>query len=391
MLHRAIIPVLIILMACGGQGNNNQKSDTTATKKTVSELKDTVAQNTTPVNAELSAFARFISGMEGENALPATGKKIWQNFAKNTDDKWKILDERIGGRIAAWVKENPKNVNAEPNTLFYPFAGGDFYYANLFFPKQDTVIMLGLEPGGSIFNPENVADSTLIQYYSNLEHTMFFPHRLGFFRTKSMANDFNRGPLNGTIHTVLFYMARFNYNIHYISHFNLDKDGNETEIADGAKPEKNLKRTAYKIGFSTEKNGAVKELIYISYDASDAYLKSHTGLMGYLEKRKKVVTFFKAASYLMHEEYFSTIRNYVKTHTVRLMQDDSGLPYKFMVDNGFNVSLLGEYTRTIKLFAGRFQPDLKKAYEEAKPAKLPFMIGYNAEFHECNLQSAVKK
>jgi len=52
---------------------------------------------------------------------------------------------------------------------------------------------------------------------------------------------------------------------------------------------------------------------------------------------------------------------------------------------------LGEYTRTIQLFRSRVQQDLKAEYAAKKPAKLPFNIGYNAEFKECNLQSAVKK
>jgi hypothetical protein len=93
----------------------------------------------------------------------------------------------------------------------------------------------------------------------------------------------------------------------------------------------------------------------------------------------------------MHYDMFSSMRDFVNKYTVRLLQDDSGLPYKFMKDNGFEVKLLGQYTRTIALFANEFQPDMKKAYSEAKPAVLPFMIGYNAEFRECNLQSAVKK
>jgi hypothetical protein len=38
-----------------------------------------------------------------------------------------------------------------------------------------------------------------------------------------------------------------------------------------------------------------------------------------------------------------------------------------------------------------FQSDLKAKYDEIKPAKLPFNIGYNAQYKECNLQLAQKK
>ncbi len=387
MRNWIFIAVPLWFIGCGNASTSSSKKDTT--KKTVENVKKATGRATE--NKELTAFAHFIAGMQDSNALASTRKNIWKSFAKNTDEKWAILNERIGLKIQGWVKENPKNVKKEPGTLFYPFAGGDFYYANLFFPKQDTTIMIGLEPCGTIFNPSNIADSNMIRYYNNLDHTMFFPHKLGFFRTKSMANDFNRGPLNGTLHTVLFYIARAGYTVHYISHFNLNNEGQEIDKLDAKEMTKKTKRIGYKVGYSLPGSNVVKELIYMSYDASDGYLKTHTGLVHWLENRNKVVTFFKAASYLMHEAYFSTIRNFVKNHTVRLLQDDSGLPYGFMLDNGFEVELLGTYSKTIKLFAGRFQPEMKKAYEKAAPLKLPFMIGYNAEFKECNMQSAVKK
>jgi len=54
------------------------------------------------------------------------------------------------------------------------------------------------------------------------------------------------------------------------------------------------------------------------------------------------------------------------------------------------VKLLGHYTRTIPLFSNLFQPDLKERYIQEKPDKLPFTIGYNAQYGECNLQLATK-
>lgn len=44
-----------------------------------------------------------------------------------------------------------------PKTLLYPFAGGDFFYANLFYPNRDTIIMIGLEPVGTGFEDSTVA------------------------------------------------------------------------------------------------------------------------------------------------------------------------------------------------------------------------------------------
>lgn len=375
-----VSPVMALLAFCTGNNRNTPDTDSLPKKDTL-KITDT-ASLSTPTNAELTEFSKFIAGMPN-NLQAAKRSATWTKATLGNDEKWNTLQQRIGNPIKNWVSTAGLEQSGDPKTLFYPFAGGDFYYANLFFPKADTTIMIGLEPTGTVFNPDQQSDSALLVYLQNLPNSLFFPHRLGFFRTKSMAVDFRKGLLNGTLHTVLFYMARFNANIHYIKHFNLDTAGKEViQTTQGI---------AYKVGYSLDGDKHVRELVYFSYDVSNAALARQPMLMKWLNKRGKVMTFFKAASYLMHYESFSTLRNFVNTRTVRLMQDDSGLPYGFMLNNGFDVKLLGRYTRTIPLFGREFQPDLKMAYGKGNIDSLPFLIGYNAQFKECNLQSARKK
>jgi hypothetical protein len=307
--------------------------------------------------------------------------------------KWNSLHNRISKPISNWVTQSKLEIADEPKTLIYPFAGGDFYYSHMFFPKQDTVIMVGLEPAGYLFDIDTANPVKLERYLTNLEQALYFPHKLGFFRTLSMEVDFTKGYLNGTIHTCLYYMAKFGYQIEYIKAFDIDANGktiNEVEL--GAR---NHKKMAIRIGFkSKDGSGSTKELIYISGDLSDKGLSTGSksaGIYHYLNSRKQIVSFFKAASYLMHNSYFSKIRGIMTKNSKRILQDDSGVPYAILKSTGFEVTLLGQYTRTIQLFYSRVQRDMKVEYALKKPAKLPFNIGYNAEFNECNLQSAVKK
>lgn len=374
------LPVMLSLASCAGNSRESENTDT-LTEKTSVKTADTAQTPLTP-DTRLTEFSRFIAGMP--NSLQASKRSAtWTKSTLGNDEKWNTLQQRIGKPIENWMSASGLEQPGDPKTLFYPFAGGDFYYAHLFFPKADTTIMIGLEPTGTVFNPDEQTDSALMVYLQNLPNSLFFPHRLGFFRTKSMAVDFRKGLLNGTLHTVLFYMARFNANIHYIRHFNLDSAGKEINL--------NTQGIAYRVGYSLKGDNRVRELVYFSYDVSDAGLARQPMLMKWLNKRGKVLTFFKAASYLMHYASFSTLREFVNTHTVRLMQDDSGLPYAYMLGNGFDVKLLGHYTRTIPLFAREFQPDLRAAYSKGAADSLPFLIGYNAQFKECNLQSARKK
>lgn len=376
----------VAVFSCTSGGKTEQtdadslKTADTATKKEVLPA--------TPADSALTAFARFISGMEYKSTYKVAASEAWKKYAAGNTENWKVLDQRVGQKISNWAKETALGKPGEPRTVFYPFAGGDLYYPSLFFPDQDTIIMIGLEPCGTLFQPDAQPADTLAGYYRSLQHSMFFPHRLGFFRTLSMKNDFNNHLLNGTIHTILFYLSGFGNDIHYISFFDLDENGEPKNVAAAWDAKKRY--TGYRIGYS-KNGGAVKEMIYFSQDASDGGMKAKPGLLKYLDKRGKVVTYFKAASYLMHYSTFSVVRNYVLDHSVRILQDDSGVPYKKMLDAGFDVSLYGNFTHTIPLFKAEFQPDLKEAYASGKPQALPFMIGYTAPDGECNLQSAVKK
>lgn len=382
----------ISLMACQNNQAQSSKPTTDSAKKANPESQ-VISPSSTATVEKWNRFCDLLSGDTTKITSNLKNAKIWLTYSRGTNIKWNSLSKRISKPIANWVISSKLEIENEPKTLVYPFAGGDFYYSHMFFPKQDTVIMVGLEPVGYLFDIDTANPVKLEKYLTNLEHSLYYPHKLGFFRTFSMEVDFTKGYLNGTIHTCLYYMAKFGYKIEYIKAFDIDEAGNTMrEVEVGTKPHK---RTGIKIGFKAKDgSGNVKELIYISGDLSDKGLTNgnkNRGLYNFLNSRKQIVSFYKAASYLMHKSDFYKIRGLMTRNSKRILQDDSGVPYSILKASGFDVTVLGEYTRTIQLFRSRVQKDLKAEYAAKKPAKLPFNIGYNAEFNECNLQSAVKK
>jgi hypothetical protein len=382
----------ISLMACQNNQAQSSKPTTDSAKKANPESQVTSPSSTATVE-KWNRFCDLLSGDTTQITSNLKNAKIWLNYSRGTNIKWNSLSKRISKPISNWVISSKLEIENEPKTLVYPFAGGDFYYSHMFFPKQDTVIMVGLEPVGYLFDIDTANPVKLEKYLTNLEHSLYYPHKLGFFRTFSMEVDFTKGYLNGTIHTCLYYMAKFGYKIEYIKAFDINENGNTMrEVELGTKPHK---RAGIKIGFKAKDgSGNVKELIYISGDLSDKGLTNgnkNTGLYNFLNSRKQIVSFYKAASYLMHKSDFLKIRGLMTRNSKRILQDDSGVPYSVLKSTGFQVTVLGEYTRTIQLFWSRVQKDMKAEYATKKPAKLPFNIGYNAEFNECNLQSAVKK
>jgi hypothetical protein len=77
-----------------------------------------------------------------------------------------------------------------------------------------------------------------------------------------------------------------------------------------------------------------------------------------------------------------------------ILEDDTGIPYKYLPGDKWNVSLYGVYENPVKDFSGVFQADLLKAYQDTmhnKPKKLPFSLGYHWGSNKQNLIKAQLK
>jgi hypothetical protein len=77
-----------------------------------------------------------------------------------------------------------------------------------------------------------------------------------------------------------------------------------------------------------------------------------------------------------------------------LLQDDSGMPLANVTNSKHKWDLLfyGVYAGPIPLFSGRWQNDMKLAYQKPEQVRpLPFGIGYQHQEGRSNLMLATKK
>ena len=96
----------------------------------------------------------------------------------------------------------------------------------------------------------------------------------------------------------------------------------------------------------------------------------------------------KSASYLMHEADFSYVRNAVLSKSKAILQDDSGISYKFFDKTKWDIQLYGVYNGPIPLFAKRYEKDLKEAFTKGNVKPITFQYGYGSH---CALLIARKK
>ena len=271
----------------------------------------------------------------------------------------------------------------QTKTLFYPLAGADFVYANAFFSNVENFILVGLEKPGYLPNYDQLSNVDLENYRSQIFNSLDVSMKSGFFRTNSMRVQFNQKTVNGTLHSLLFYLARTGNSIRKIRHFIL-KDDATVKYTSGTE---GMFSPGLDIEFLTADN-KVKNLYYYNIDISDQNPKLD-GFYTWVSSFGEHNTMLKAASYLNSRDYFSKTRNYILSSSNLVVQDDSGIPYKYFVDGSWDIKLYGGYKRVISLFSSRLQPDMVKAYADTTKltsAFLPFHIGYNVSVGETNLQ-----
>ena len=350
-------------------------------KEVIEEPKDSIF-----IDSFFTDIAHTIGGFENNFAKK---RKLVSNYPATVSAQFSGFTKSKMEPITHWVKENkmiPENYACK--TLFYPLAGADFVYADAFFSDVRNYILVGLEKPGYLPNYDQLSNTDLQNYLNQIFNSLDISMKSGFFRTKSMAVQFNQKTVNGTLHSLLFYLARRGNKIRKIRHFIL-KENAVIKYTSGTE---GMFSPGLDIEFLTADN-KVKNLYYFNTDLSDANTKIDN-FFNWVSTFGEHHTMLKAASYLNSRDYFSKTRNYILKSSNMIVQDDSGIPYKYFVDGKWQVQLYGGYKKVIPLFSSRIQPDMVRAYADTTKLTskyLPFRIGYNVAVGETNLQVLYKK
>lgn len=321
------------------------------------------------INGQWPGTAQFIAGLNGISgaALSPEQQQAWNSFSKVSASDWQNLQKRYLSRIDAWRGRALANVPAQ-QVAFYPFGGPDAANLLAFFPDARNYVIVGLEPVGCI--PLNFNDYPAT-YFTQLRSDLSSVVANGFFRTKEMDGDFKQGSVNGVLPLLLFLVARSGFIIEDVTPMGIAANG--TVIAGGQiKPES----AGVAIRFSDPRHGS-RTLTYIACNLQNSRLQHKPGTVKYLTDLPPSATLVKSASYLMHKAYFSMIRNLILVRSALVVEDDSGIPYRYFEPATWDVRLYGKYADPIQLFKNWRQDDLKAAFE-ARTEKLPldFGIGY---------------
>jgi len=133
-----------------------------------------------------------------------------------------------------------------------------------------------------------------------------------------------------------------------------------------------------RIQFTGPYGGAPQWLYYFSVDATDKALEFYPGFLDWVKQNRPTSVLLKSASYLLHDPQFQKTRETILAAADYVIQDDTGLPYRYLNQPPWQVKLYGRYSKPIKALRYGYQAALESAYEsKGDLPELPFPFGYH--------------
>lgn len=381
------VGTLLTLSSC----KNKQAQIVTEVKTEVSENDSTTIEEEAQeveIDAKLNDASRFIAGMPVENKesklYALTQTEGWKQHCKNMDQIWNSFLQ-TAPKVMTFSQNELGEINSKYKTLFYPFGGPDFLFSNTFFPDMDNYFLIGLERAGNAPKIKHPSIATYHLYQNAVSDIL----NLSFFRTKDMKMELQNDTIDGVTPIICLLMARSERNIVRIEKKILTDDG-EIMSLDEEENGVNNKNIVTEFTYCKKGTNKIQTLYYLSTDLSNGGLHANKGLTAHIDKFDRATTacFIKSASYLMHVNYFSMIRNSILNHVSAIMQDDSGIPWRYYDQSAWEIKLFGSFFKPISMFAAYPQTDLKAAYQTMNPKPINFRMGYA---RQSNLQLSILK
>ncbi len=340
-----------------------------------------VAGDTHEFNRRATATAQVMAGI-----VPASGDAAIDRLVKleafTEHQKWMAAQwGQARTRILAienWRAQEVKIAGANKKTLIYPFSGPDFLNAYALFPDHPEYIFFSLERPGALPDLESVTPAQFAKLLQDVRSAFRDIFQRNYFITDYMSKQLTTPWIRGTVPVIATMMALMNQRIVRIVPVDLFPDLTRSyETRDAVKHPRRLMSGA-RIDFTGPNGGPVQQLSYVSVDATDKALEFYPGFLDWVAQHRPASVLLKSASYLLHDNQFKKTRDMILATADFVIQDDTGIPYRFLNQAPWQVRLYGCYNKPIKALRYGYQPDLEVAFKsKAVSPELPFPFGYH--------------
>jgi hypothetical protein len=337
---------------------------------------------------DLDRTARALAGLPFDSGANSSASAAWNAHSQALSKPFDRLNSRQFKHIREWSKGTLEPLTGPVQALFYPFSGPDVLYATALFPDSRRMLFTGLELVGDVPQPELLKESDLVSSLSELRRSLSELLGKSFFVTARMQSQFVNNRFEGVTPILMLLLSRSGYSIDSVAAVTLGAQGSLCGRAFSDKAE--LAGVEIRYRGADDAEGESRSLVYLRVDLSNDGLKQTPQYAALVRNFKPDASYLKSASYLMYGGGFSLIRELLLETSPALLEDDSGIPYKFFPAGQWNSHLFGHYSKSASSFPGATQPALLKAFAAAPKQPLPFWIGYRHGPADSNLQLYLK-
>jgi hypothetical protein len=299
----------------------------------------------------LDETAHVLAGLPTTGALASlTQNNDWKGHAAEMDKAWKTKEFFQLGPINSWMSSHAGEGYRSSGTMYYMFGGPDFLYAYTFFPNASTYILAGLEPVGQVPDLSHMDPAAMRNNLAALRGSMSTLLITHYFVTEEMKASLGRSSVSGTVPILYVFLARLGCTVIDTTYIKTPAEGVKITFSRGFRSQ-----TLYY--FKTNLSGG------------------QTPFLKWCAARGPGVSLIKAASYLMHGEGFSGVRNFLLDHSSLIVQDDSGIPLRSF-RKPWAVEFYGRFVPHGEKFGKYDQQELAALYRKNPPPELGFAFGY---------------
>lgn len=268
-----------------------------------------------------------------------------------------------------------------PETVVYPFGGGDLVSALATYPDLKELTTISLEPAADPRGIDGVKTPDLVRaLYAIRAH-------LGklFLKAHSRTDNLDlesKGTLPGEIVFSMAALVAHGFEPVSLRYFRFEDDGkiryvtdDDLKAAGDKRGQKALFQNA-ELRFKKPGEAKIRTLRHVGYDLSDGNLKLRPQVLRHLEAKGKVSAMTKAATHLLWDDGFTTIREYLLGHMEWMISDTTGIPPRRIKGRGFVHEVYGKYEgpEPFGSVNGRDSADFKELFKGHDP--ISFRYGY---------------
>lgn len=343
-----------------------------------------------PAESGWDEKAKFLAGYPlppEKRHSPLQTSAEGRSHAAEFERLWARYNEYYFTPMRAWsaAELTPRILASAP--VLYFFGGPDAISALALYPSASEYILGGLEPVGSLPEPLALPPERLYPALANLRGSTDVILSYGHFITKEMKADLDATEFRGVLPVVLSFLGMCGAEVLDVQFFGIDPASGEARDSGGL-PSASSLLPGVRVTFRQDPYSAPQRIHYVQANVADGGLRG--GLLRWTAGFGKGNVYLKAASYLLHENSFSQIRQFLLGQAQSVLQDDSGFPLSYFLDGSWRLRFFGTYSGTLDIFKKYHQDSLAEAFL-GDPQPLPFGTGYKWRRGESNLLLAIRQ